>query len=85
MTENCRNAIAPPIYQEDLVWLNTTDTAKALNFSKKHLLQLRADGTLEQRKHWKDIRRTKSARATYRWHLKNCEQALCVPPERRKK
>ena len=62
-------------------WISTSDAATLLGISRGHLLKLKADGTFKRGKHFRDIRRTNAARATYKWHLPNIEKTLNLGPE----
>lgn len=62
--------------KESPVWVSTQALATALGISDDHLYNLRNDGTLKPGKHWRNIARRQAIRPTYRWHLKNCENAL---------
>jgi len=64
-------------------WVNTKTAAELLSCSPDHLLNLRTDGVLKAGKHWRDIRRRNAARATYRWHVEHCGEALGIAPEKR--
>ncbi len=64
-------------------WISTSDAASELGISRGHLLNLKTDGTFKLGKHFRDVRRTNAARATYRWHLPSCAAKLNIPPERR--
>ena len=64
-------------------WVSTAIAAKELGISRKHLLKLKKDGLFKVGKHWIDIRRSMSARATYRWSLEMCLKALQTSPEKR--
>jgi ACT domain-containing protein len=64
-------------------WVSTTVAVKELGISRKHLYKLKNDGMFKVSKHWIDIRRTLSARATYRWNLERCLKTLETPPEKR--
>lgn len=65
------------------VWVSTLSLATALGVSDDHLHNLRNDGTLKPGKHWRNIARRQAIRPTYRWHLKNCENALAELQELR--
>lgn len=58
------------------LWVSTTVASEALGVSYQHLHNLRNDGTLKPGKHWRNIAKRNAVRPTYRWHLKNCENAL---------
>jgi hypothetical protein len=64
-------------------WVTTAAACQRLGISDKHLWKLRDEGLLKRGTHWRNIARPQAARPTYRWHLKNCEQALEIPPEMR--
>lgn len=64
-------------------WITTTQLCEALGVSSDHISRLRNEGLLKQGEHWRNIARPQAARPTYRWHLKRCESALEIPPERR--
>jgi len=64
-------------------WLSTSEAASELGISRGHLFNLKTDGTFKTGKHFRDIRRTNGARATYRWHLPNCASILDLHPGRR--
>ena len=65
-------------------WASTTIAAAELGISRGHLINLKEDGTFKPGKHWRDIRRTNAARASYRWHLPSLHQILSTGPELRK-
>lgn len=65
------------------VWVSTQVLANALCCSKDHVHDLREHGLFKQGLHWRDISRPGAVRSTYRWHLKNCEDALSIPSELR--
>jgi hypothetical protein len=62
-------------------WLTTAEAATELGISKGHLLNLRADGLFKIGRDYRDVRRKWGVRATYRWHVENCEKALGVGAE----
>ncbi len=62
-------------------WLTTAEAAAELGISKGHLLNLRADGLFKIGRDYRDVRRRWGVRATYRWHIANCEKALNVGAE----
>jgi len=62
-------------------WTSTSKAASELGISRNHLLKLKADGTLKQGKHFRNIQRTNAARATYKWHLPNISKTLDLGPE----
>ncbi len=62
-------------------WISTSDAASELGISRNHLLNLKTDGTFKRGKHFRDIRRTNAARATYKWHLPNLQKTLDLGPE----
>ncbi|MGG6293812.1 hypothetical protein ACQ4M4_05250 [Leptolyngbya sp. AN02str] len=64
-------------------WVSTAAVCEELGISSDHLYRLRADGTLKPGHHWKNIGRATAARATYRWHLQRCDDALSLPLENR--
>lgn len=64
--------------------LDTTTTAQKLGFSVRHLHRLIEDGTFKNGVHFVDVRRKNAMRATYRWNLEKCKEALSVPVMRRK-
>ena len=65
-------------------WASTTDAVAELGITRGHLLTLKDDGTFKAGDHWRDIRRTDAARATYRWHLPSLHKVLSTGPEARK-
>jgi hypothetical protein len=62
-------------------WLSTTEIANLLGISRNHLLNLKADGTLKIGKHFRDIRRRNSMRATYKWNLPALQKVLDLGAE----
>lgn len=64
-------------------WVDTATAIATLGISRDHLMHLKTDEILKENTHWRDIRRKGAARATYRWHITRCEQALEVSPEKR--
>jgi hypothetical protein len=62
-------------------WLSTSDAASELGISRSHLLNFKTDGTFKRGKHFRDVRRTNSMRATYKWHLPNLQKTLDLGPE----
>lgn len=62
-------------------WVSTSDAAENLGISRKHLLNMKSDGAFKSGKHFRDIRRTNAARATYKWHLPNLHKLLSLGPE----
>jgi hypothetical protein len=62
-------------------WISTSDAASELGISRNHLLNLKTDGTFKRGKHFRDVRRTNAARATYKWHLPNINKTLNMGPE----
>jgi hypothetical protein len=66
-------------------WASTTDAVAELGITRGHLLTLKEDGTFKPGEHWRDIRRTDAARATYRWHLPSLHKVLSIGPEARKR
>jgi hypothetical protein len=66
-------------------WASTTDAVAELGITRGHLLTLKDDGTFKAGEHWRDIRRTDAARATYRWHLPSLHKVLSIGPEARKR
>lgn len=64
-------------------WVTTAVVCNELGITDTHLYALRDEGLLKEGKHWRNIARPQAARATYRWHLKRCTQALEIPPELR--
>jgi hypothetical protein len=66
-------------------WASTTIAVSELGISRNHLLTLKDDGTFKAGEHWRDIRRTDAARATYRWHLPSLHKILSIGPEVRKR
>lgn len=62
-------------------WISTSDAANELGISRNHLLNLKTDGTFKQGKHFRDIRRTNSMRATYKWNLPALQKILDKGPE----
>jgi hypothetical protein len=66
-------------------WVSTTDAVAELGITRGHLLTLKEDGTFKAGDHWRDIRRTDAARATYRWHLPSLHKILSIGPEARKR
>jgi hypothetical protein len=65
-------------------WASTTVAIAELGISRGHLLNLKEDGTFKAGQHWRDIRRTNAARASYRWHLPSLHKILSTGPEVRK-
>jgi hypothetical protein len=65
-------------------WASTTDAVAELGISRGHLINLKEDGTFKAGEHWRDIRRTNAARASYRWHLPSLHKILSTGPEVRK-
>ncbi|MEG5045990.1 hypothetical protein [Microcoleus sp. B4-C1] len=51
-------------------WVSTSQAAYELGISRNHLLNLKTDGTFKLGRHCRDIRRTNSMRATYKWNLR---------------
>lgn len=66
-------------------WVSTTDAVATLGISRNHLLTLKNDGTFKTGEHWRDIRRTDAACATYRWHIPSLHKILSIGPEVRKR
>jgi hypothetical protein len=66
-------------------WASTTVAVAELGLSRGHLLTLKDDGTFKAGEHWRDIRRTDAARATYRWHIPSLHKILSIGPEARKR
>lgn len=64
-------------------WVSTAIAAASLGVHRNHLSNLRTDGFLKQGIHWRDVRRSQSARPTYRWHLARVGEALATPAEQR--
>lgn len=64
-------------------WLSTTKASEELGISREHLLQLRKDGSLKVRKHWRDVGRSCSMRPTYQWNIEQVQKWLETPPEKR--
>lgn len=62
-------------------WVSTSDAASELGISRNHLFNLKNDGTFKKGKHFRDVRRTHAARATYKWHLPNLQKTLDFGPE----
>ncbi|MEG4290599.1 hypothetical protein Q5692_18990 [Microcoleus sp. C2C3] len=62
-------------------WISTSDAARELGISRSHLFNLKTDGTFKRGKHFRDVRRTNAARATYKWHLPNLQKTLDLGPE----
>ncbi|MEG4815611.1 hypothetical protein [Microcoleus sp. K5-D4] len=62
-------------------WVSSSDATTALGISIRHLYHLKTDGTFKQGKHFRDIRRTNSMRATYRWNLPAIQKILDKGPE----
>jgi len=62
-------------------WISTSDAASLLGISRGHLLNLKTNGTFKRGKHFRDVRRTNAARATYKWHLPNMERTLNLGSE----
>ncbi len=65
-------------------WASTTVAITELGISRGHLINLKDDGTFKAGEHWRDIRRTNAARASYRWHLPSLHKILSTGPEVRK-
>jgi hypothetical protein len=65
-------------------WASTTVAIAELGISRGHLINLKEDGTFKAGEHWRDIRRTNAARASYRWHLPSLHKILSIGPEVRK-
>jgi hypothetical protein len=65
-------------------WASTTTAVAELGISRGHLINLKEDGTFKAGEHWRDIRRTNAARASYRWHLPSLHKILSTGPEVRK-
>jgi hypothetical protein len=66
-------------------WASTTHAAAELGITRGHLLTLKGDGTFKGGEHWRDVRRTDAARASYRWHLPSIHKILSIGPEVRKR
>jgi hypothetical protein len=66
-------------------WASTTNAVAELGITRGHLLTLKDDGTFKAGEHWRDVRRTDAARATYRWHLPSLHKVLSIGPEARKR
>jgi hypothetical protein len=66
-------------------WASTTAAVAELGITRGHLLTLKDDGTFKAGEHWRDVRRTDAARATYRWHLPSLHKVLSIGPEARKR
>lgn len=64
-------------------WVDTATAIASLGISRDHLMNLKTDEILKENKHWRDIRRKGAYRATYRWHIDRCHQALEISPEQR--
>ena len=65
-------------------WASTTVAIAELGISRGHLINLKDYGTFKAGEHWRDIRRTNAARASYRWHLPSLHKILSTGPEVRK-
>jgi hypothetical protein len=65
-------------------WASTTVAIAELGISRGHLINLKDDGTFKAGEHWRDIRRTNAARASYRWHLPSLHKILSTGSEVRK-
>ncbi len=63
------------------IWISTSDAVNELGISRNHLFNLKADGTLKQGKHFRDIRRKNSMRATYKWNLPALQKFLNLGAE----
>ena len=62
-------------------WVSTSNAASQLGISRNHLFNMKIDGTFEQGKHFRDIRRTNAMRATYKWNLPALQKILDKGPE----
>jgi hypothetical protein len=62
-------------------WISTSAATSELGISRNHLFNLKADGTLKIGKHFRDIRRSTSMRATYKWNLPALQKLLDLGPE----
>ncbi len=62
-------------------WVSTSDAVNELGISRGHLFNLKTDGTFKSGKHFRDIRRINSMRATYKWNLPALQKILNEGPE----
>ncbi|MEG4427088.1 MULTISPECIES: hypothetical protein [unclassified Microcoleus] len=62
-------------------WVSTTAAISKLGISKRHLWNLKNDGTFKVNTHFRDVRRTNAMRATYKWNLAALEKTLNIGPE----
>ena len=62
-------------------WVSTSDAAGELGISRGHLFNLKTDGTFKRGKHFRDVRRTNAARATYKWNLRTLQKTLDLGAE----
>lgn len=62
-------------------WVSTSDAVNELGISRSHLFNLKIDGTLKSGKHFRDVRRINSMRATYKWNLPALQKILNEGPE----
>lgn len=67
--------------KKSIDWVSTSDAANSLGISRRHLFHLKTDGTFEEGKHFRDIRRTNSMRATYKWNLPEMQKILDEGPK----
>jgi hypothetical protein len=56
-------------------WKTTAEICQILNCSGRHLYNLRAQGILKFKKHWK-VKNPHAARLTYLYHEQRCQDAL---------
>jgi len=73
-----RKVVGRPLSKD---WISTSKAASELGISRGHLFNLKTDGTFKLGKHFRDVRRTNAARATYKWHLPNLQKTLDLGPE----
>jgi hypothetical protein len=62
-------------------WVSTSYATSELGISRGHLFNLKIDGTLKIGKHFRDIRRKNSMRATYKWNLPALQKTLNLGAE----
>lgn len=62
-------------------WVSSSAAAIELGISKRHLFNLKSDGTFKHGKHFRDVRRSNSMRATYKWNLPAIQKILDKGPE----
>jgi hypothetical protein len=62
-------------------WVSTSNAVNLLGISRGHLFNLKSDGIFKSGKHFRDVRRINSMRATYKWNLPALQKILNEGPE----